>query len=60
MLVLSPLWYLVAYDPDRSDFRNFRMDRISAPEILEGAQFRRRHVPFEDDVCPFSDMTQRS
>lgn len=60
MLVLSPLWYLVAYDPNRSDFRNFRMDRISQPETLEGAQFRRRRVPFEDDVCPFSDTTQRS
>lgn len=59
MLVLPPLWYLVAYDPDRIDFRHFRMDRISAPEVLEGAQFRRRHVPFEDDVCPFSDMVKR-
>lgn len=55
MLVLPPLWYLVAYDPGRSDFRNFRMDRISGPEVIEGAPFRRRHVPFEDDVCPFGD-----
>lgn len=56
MLILPPLWYLVAWDPTRSDFRHFRMDRISRPEIVEGAPFRRRHVPFEDDVCPYSEM----
>ena len=56
MLILPPLWYLVAWDPTRDDFRHFRMDRISRPECLEGAQFRRRHVPFEDDVCPFRDL----
>lgn len=58
MLILPPLWYLVAWDCTRADFRHFRMDRISKPEIVEGAQFRRRHVPFEDDVCPFSEMSR--
>ena len=56
MLILSPLWYLVAWDPSRADFRHFRMDRICEPESINGAPFRRRHVPFEDDVCPFSDL----
>lgn len=56
MLILPPLWYLVAWDPDRDDFRHFRMDRISAPAAIEGARFRRRHVPFEADVCPYSDL----
>ena len=56
MLILPPLWYLVAWDLARNGFRHFRMDRISGPEIVEGTQFRRRHVPFEDDVCPFSQM----
>jgi len=56
MLILPPLWYLVAWDPAREDFRHFRMDRISKPECINGAPFRRRHVPFEDDVCPFSDL----
>lgn len=56
MLILSPLWYLVAWDPTRADFRHFRMDRISKPEPIDGVQFRRRHVPFEDDVCPYSDL----
>jgi predicted DNA-binding transcriptional regulator YafY len=57
MLILSPLWYLVAWDPTRDDFRHFRMDRISAPEAVDGTSFRRRHVPFEDDVCPFSELS---
>ncbi|CUK18082.1 HTH domain protein [Ruegeria denitrificans] len=56
MLILPPLWYLVAWDSSREEFRHFRMDRISRPEIVEGTSFRRRHVPFEDDVCPFSEL----
>jgi len=52
MLILLPLWYLVAWDPARKDFRHFRMDRISEPEYVEGATFRRRQVPFEDGVRP--------
>ncbi|EKF17030.1 helix-turn-helix transcriptional regulator [Nitratireductor pacificus] len=56
MLILPPLWYLVAWDPTRTGFRHFRMDRISSPEIVDGAPFRRRHVPFEDDVCPYGEM----
>jgi len=56
MLILPPIWYLVAWDPTRNDFRHFRMDRISWPEIVAGRSFRRRLVPFEDDVCPFGEM----
>ncbi len=56
MLILSPLWYLVAWDPARNEFRHFRMDRISRPEVLSDISFRRRHVPFEDDVCPYNDL----
>ncbi len=56
LLILPPLWYLVAWDPARDGFRHFRMDRISRPEHIEGASFRRRHVPFADDVCPFRDL----
>jgi predicted DNA-binding transcriptional regulator YafY len=52
MLILPPLWYLVAWDPDRGGFRHFRMDRISAPQLVDGSRFRRRPVPFADDVCP--------
>lgn len=54
VLILPPLWYLVAWDPQRADFRHFRMDRIKAPQVLQGAGFRKRHVPFDADVCPYS------
>lgn len=54
MLILPPLWYLVAWDPAREGFRHFRMDRITAPEQVEGTAFRRRHVPFAVDVCPYA------
>jgi predicted DNA-binding transcriptional regulator YafY len=57
MLILPPLWYLVAWDPAPADFRHFRMDRISAPQPVEGTTFRRRHVPFADDVCPYRDLS---
>ena len=56
MLILPPLWYLVAWDPSRDGFRHFRMDRIAAPHVIEEHPFRRRHVPFEDDVCPYKDL----
>lgn len=56
MLILPPLWYLVGWDPARDDFRHFRMDRIAEPEVIHGATFRPRHVPFEDDVCPYRDL----
>lgn len=56
LLILSPLWYLVGWDPARGDFRHFRMDRISAPRPVEGSSFRPRHVPFADDVCPYRDL----
>jgi predicted DNA-binding transcriptional regulator YafY len=60
MLILPPLWYLVAWDLARADFRHFRMDRISGPALVDGSTFRRRRVPFEDDVCPFGELNGRS
>lgn len=56
LLILPPLWYLVAWDPSRADFRHFRMDRIAAPAVITDSPFRRRHVPFQADVCPYSDL----
>ncbi|AEQ53913.1 helix-turn-helix transcriptional regulator [Pelagibacterium halotolerans] len=58
MLILPPLWYLVAWDPARGAFRHFRMDRITRPEIEDGAVFQRRHVPFEDHVRPVRDLSR--
>lgn len=59
MLILPPLWYLVAWDPARDDFRHFRMDRITAPELVEGKPFQRKHVPFDADVCPYAELERR-
>ncbi|GHA57365.1 DeoR family transcriptional regulator [Amylibacter ulvae] len=52
MLILPPLWYLVAWDPSRQGFRHFRMDRISKPAYVNGTTFRRRSVPFDAGVHP--------
>jgi predicted DNA-binding transcriptional regulator YafY len=52
MLILPPLWYLVAWDPSREDFRHFRMDRISEPKCIEGRTFRKRNVTFDAGVRP--------
>lgn len=58
MLILPPIWYLVAWDPMRDDFRHFRMDRIRGPGVHEGAPFQRRRVPFEDHVRPVRDLSR--
>ena len=58
MLILPPLWYLVAWDPTREGFRHFRMDRIGRPEVEEGTTFQRRHVPFDDHVRPVRDLSR--
>jgi predicted DNA-binding transcriptional regulator YafY len=58
MLILPPLWYLVAWDPTRADFRHFRMDRISRPQIEDGIPFQRRRVRFEDHVRPVRDLSR--
>lgn len=58
MLILPPLWYLVAWDPTRNGIRHFRMDRISRPELNEGTSFRRRHVRFDESVQPVRDLSR--
>jgi len=52
MLILPPLWYLVAWDPARDDFRHFRMDRIIQPDVIDGTAFRSRRVQFDSGVQP--------
>ena len=37
-------WYLVAFDLDRDDWRNFRLDRVRAPK-LTGHRFTRAEEP---------------
>lgn len=40
-------WYLVAYDPDRNDWRTFRLDRISDARSLRNS-FTPRVLPSDD------------
>lgn len=58
MLILPPLWYLVAWDPTRSDFRHFRMDRITMPEVIENQTFLRKPIPFDSHVSPARNMVR--
>ena len=49
-LRLVSLWYLVAWDRDRMDWRSFRLDRITAPEPT-GQRFRARDLPADDALA---------
>jgi predicted DNA-binding transcriptional regulator YafY len=40
-------WYLVAFDPERADWRTFRVDRIE-PQLTTGRRFMPREPPAED------------
>ncbi|NOI31426.1 helix-turn-helix transcriptional regulator [Vibrio coralliilyticus] len=56
LLILPPLWYLVAWDPQRGDFRHFRMDRIRAPRCTDEPRFLRRDVAFDAHVSPLRNL----
>ncbi|APE38272.1 DNA-binding transcriptional regulator [Nocardia mangyaensis] len=45
----GPLWYLLAWDLERADWRVFRVDRMVAPTPT-GARFRPRVLPRDDVV----------
>ena len=47
LVLLGRRWYLVAYDPDRDDWRSFRVDRMREPQATR-TRFRRRELPAED------------
>jgi len=53
ILVLSPAWYIVGYDPDKSEFRHFRMDRIQSASATD-VSFQRRPFTVDDGECPFT------
>jgi predicted DNA-binding transcriptional regulator YafY len=47
LVSLGRRWYLVAYDLERSDWRTFRLDRLSAPHPT-GSRFAPRQLPADD------------
>ena len=50
LVSLGRNWYLIAWDLDRGDWRNFRVDRLTTP-ALTGARFRPREIPGGDPVA---------
>ncbi|GAB2865231.1 helix-turn-helix transcriptional regulator [Nocardioides pacificus] len=50
LVSIGARWYLVAYDRERHDWRSFRVDRITGPEVT-GARFRPRELPAEDALA---------
>ena len=50
LVPLGRKWYLLAWDLERGDWRNFRVDRIAGP-ALTGARFRPREIPGGDPVA---------
>jgi predicted DNA-binding transcriptional regulator YafY len=54
LVSLGRRWYLVAWDLDRGDWRNFRVDRLNTP-ALTGARFRPREIPGGDFVAWIRD-----
>lgn len=47
LVTMRGFWYLVAYDPDRADWRTFRVDRIDEPRPTHRG-FARRELPVAD------------
>ncbi len=50
LVSLGRRWYLVAYDRARQDWRSFRVDRMSTPE-LTGTRYRTRELPAADALA---------
>ncbi|HEY1627619.1 MAG TPA: YafY family protein [Streptosporangiaceae bacterium] len=47
VVMLGRRWYLAGYDLGRHDWRSFRLDRVSHPEVT-GARFLPRELPAPD------------
>lgn len=58
LVSLGQRWYLVGYDRDRGDWRTFRLDRLTAPEVT-GTRFRPRTLP-TSDALEFVRQGQRT
>jgi predicted DNA-binding transcriptional regulator YafY len=51
-------WYLVAFDTERADWRTFRADRITAPEV-SGHRFTLRPLPADDIAAYVAARTRQ-
>lgn len=52
-------WYLLAYDPDRQDWRSFRLDRVAADSV-RATSFRFAPRPAPDPVAYVRESVVRS
>ena len=59
LLVRAPLWYVIAWDPNRAALRLFRMDRIASPRVRAGA-FVERPLGMVQRVCPDARQTREA
>ncbi|MCO5991508.1 YafY family transcriptional regulator [Actinoallomurus spadix] len=50
LVTLRGRWYLIAYDPERADWRTFRADRIERP-VPAHARFEPRELPAPDPAA---------
>jgi predicted DNA-binding transcriptional regulator YafY len=50
LVTLRGRWYLIAYDPERADWRTFRADRIERPTPAHG-RFMPRDLPAPDPAA---------
>ena len=51
LLLRTPLWYIIAWDPDKDAPRLFRADRITRPRVLDATFLPRPHE-LVTGVCP--------
>jgi predicted DNA-binding transcriptional regulator YafY len=51
LLLRAPLWYIIAWDPEKEAARLFRADRIAKPRVHE-ATFAPRPHDLVVGVCP--------
>jgi predicted DNA-binding transcriptional regulator YafY len=58
LLVRAPLWYLIAWDPERDAARLFRADRITRPAVTT-TRFLPRPHELVTGVCPDARPTAR-
>ncbi len=51
LLVMSPVWYVLARDIDKGEPRMFRMDRMSQPRRLDAHRFRPDDLVIAQVLC---------
>jgi predicted DNA-binding transcriptional regulator YafY len=59
VVAAAGLWYLVAYDTDRDDWRLYRMDRLTNP-MRTGRRFPPRALPAADPAAFVADKITRA